>query len=244
MSRRLSVSARIGLLALALSAGGLAHAREPRAGQKADSKPAATPVLAEDKGKFLVLLDGQPAGSEEFQISPSGNEWIARGKAEISVPGGGTTQVSAKLKLAADGSPLEYEWSSQGPKKASATVVFERGTAKVELHLEGAKPYLQEFMFASPRVVVLDNNLYHHFTILARLYDWNTKGAQTFPVFIPQDLTPGTITVESAGFEEIEGHKLDVLKVRTVDLEINLYLDGRRLVRIAAPASKAVVVRE
>jgi len=202
-------------------------------------------LLAEDKGKFRILLEGQPVGTEEFDISQASGTWLARGKTEIHLPSGGTTQVSASLRLSPDGTPLGYEWSAQGQKKASATVEFQGGTAKMALQLEGSQPFIQELSFGTPRVVILDNNLYHHYAILARLYDWGAAGAQTFPVLIPQDMTPGSITVESAGSQEVDGASLEILRVRTADLELDLYLDAsHRLVRLAAPASKAVVVRE
>ena len=35
-----------------------------------------------------------------------------------------------------------------------------------------------------------------------------------------------------------------MLRVKTEDLEVNLYLDNLRLIRIAVPASNAEVVRE
>jgi hypothetical protein len=184
-------------------------------------------------------------GSEDFQIAPSGKEWVARGSVEINMPGEGSAQVSGKLRLSADGVPLHYEWSTRGQKKASSTIEFQEGSAKIQLHTEDAPAFTQEFQFDSPRVVILDNNLYHHYIILARLYDWNTSGPQSFPVLIPQDLTPGRITAESLGAQEREGAKFELLKVRSADLEIDLYLDeARRLVRLAVPASKAEVISE
>ncbi len=215
-----------------------ASAREPRPGAA---------LLAEDKGKFRILLDGQPVGSEEFRISPDdGNaqQWTARGSTEIRLPGG-ASQVSGRLQLAPDGTPRRYEWTSQSQKKASATVEFQGNVAKMSLELEGAKPFVQDFTFGSPRVVILDNNLYHHYALLARLYDWNARGAQTFPVLIPQEMTPGMITVEALGPQQVDGAALELLRVRTADLEINLYFDAsHRLVRLDVPASKAVIVRE
>jgi len=246
MRRGVALLAVSGLLAL--SAGALpAHAQagRPDKNRKGESGTApAAGLLAEEKGKFRVLLDGKPTGTEEFQISPSGNQWIARGSTEVSLPGGGSAQVTGTLKLNADGAPVRYEWSAQGQKKASATVEFEGGIARMELRMEGSSPFTQEFRFDSPRVVVLDNNLYHHYAVLARLYDPNTKGTQTFPVLIPQDLTPGAITIESLGAQEIEGARLELLRVRSADLEIDLYLDGRRLVRLAVPSAKVEIVRE
>ncbi len=214
--------------------------------KKGENPPAtaAPSVFVEEKGKFRILVDGQPAGSEEFQISPSGKDWLARGVAEVPSPNGGTIKVTGKLELSPDGTPQHYDWSATTPKKASASIEFHGGTAKMELRLEGNAPFTQEFNFDSPRVIILDNNLYHHFAILARLYDWKGKSPQTYPVLIPQDTTPGTILVEYGGPRVIEGVKLEMLRVRSADLEIELYCDGARLVRVSVPSSKVEIVRE
>ena len=215
-------------------------------GKKSASTASGPALLAEDKGRFRILLDGQAVGSEEFEISRSGADWTARGSTEVRMPSGGAaTRVTARLELTPNGTPLRYEWSTQSQKKASATVEFRGGTAKVALQLEGAQPFVQELSFGSPRVIVLDNNLYHQYALLARLYDWKAKGAQTFPVLIPQEMTPGNIAVEALGPQSVEGATLELLRVRTSDLEINLYLDSsHRLVRLSVPSSKVVIVRE
>jgi len=93
-------------------------------------------------------------------------------------------------------------------------------------------------------VAILDDNLYHQYTLLARLYDWDKKGAQTFSVLVPQEMTPGTVTVESLGSQEFGGKKVEELRVQTEDLEVDLFLDGRRVVRLVAPASNAEIIRE
>jgi hypothetical protein len=61
---------------------------------------------------------------------------------------------------------------------------------------------------------------------------------------VPQELTPGTVTVESLGGQDVDGKKLEELSVKTEDLEVDLYLEGQRLVRIVAPSSNAEIVRE
>jgi uncharacterized protein YaiE (UPF0345 family) len=196
-----------------------------------------------EKGNFKILVNGQPTGKEEFEIGPNGGNWIARGTSEIQAPEG-VTHVSGTLELHADGTPVRYEWSTQGAKKASATINFSGSTATIELRLEGARPFTQQFTFGSPQIVVLDNNLYHQYAVLAHLYDWDKKGAQTFSVLVPQELTPGTVTVESLGSQDVGGKKLDELSVKTEDLEVDLYLEGQRLVRIVAPGSNAEILRE
>jgi len=207
---------------------------------------AAPPSLfSPEKGKFRILVNGQPAGEEQFEISPSGDDWVAQGSTEIPSPQG-ATHIRGTLELHSDGTPVRYEWSTQGPKKASATIVFNGPTASVELRLENARPFTQQFTFSSPRVVVLDNNLYHQYAILARLYDWTKKGPQTFAVLVPQEMTPGTITVESLGKQDVgpTGAKLDELRVKTEDLEIDLFLDNQRLVRLASPSANAEILRD
>jgi hypothetical protein len=57
-------------------------------------------------------------------------------------------------------------------------------------------------------------------------------------------MTPGSVTVESLGQQNVEGKKLDELRVKTEDLELDVYLEGQRLVRIEAPNANAQIVRE
>ena len=154
------------------------------------------------------------------------------------------THITGTLEFGADGAPLHYEWATQGAKKASATVAFSGATASIEVRLEGARPFTQQFTFESTRVAILDDNLYHQYTLLARLYDWDKKGSQTFSVLVPQEMTPGTVTVESLGSQEFGGKKVEELRVQTEDLEVDLFLDGRRVVRLVAPASNAEIIRE
>ena len=205
---------------------------------------AAPLAFSPDKGKFKILVNGQPAGTEEFSLSANGGNWIARGNAEIQIPQG-PTHVTGNLELRPDGVPVRYEWTMQGAKKASSTIAFNGATANVELRMEGARPYTQQFTFNSDRVVVLDNNMYDQYAILARLYDWDKKGTQTFSVIVPQEMTPGSVTVESLGKQDTgSGEKLEQLRVKTEDIEINLFVDGQRLVRIVSPSANAEIIRE
>jgi len=161
-----------------------------------------------DKGKFRIMVNGQQVGKEEFEIGPSGSDWVAHGTSEIQAPKG-SFHVTGTLNLMPDGTPARYEWSTDGPKKASSVIVFNGVVANVELRVEGARPYTQQFTFSSPRIVVLDNNLYHQYAILFRLYDWDKKGVQSFSVLVPQEITPGSITVESVGQQDVGGASLE-----------------------------------
>src|ERR1700739_1861318 len=235
--RRPSFSVPALLLAFAIVAG--------LSGFAADKKAAPGSVFAADKGKFNILLDGASIGREEFEIEPLGASWIAKGSTSMKTPDGKSSKVTGTLTLQPDGAPLSYDWSAQTDKSNSAHILFANRVAKTTLQMQGAPPYQQENSFGSPLIAILDNNLYHQFELLARIYDWNKKGAQTFPVLIPQELTPGTIAVESTGTATAGGKSYEALKAPTADLEILLYLDSaHKLMRLEVPSAKVAVVRE
>jgi len=207
--------------------------------------PSAVVALTADKGTLRILQDGKEVGSEQFELGQSGNLWIEHSETVLKVPGSGETRSGGQLRVMDDGTPVHYEWTAQTSTKASGTVDFQSGTAKTKINLGAKEPLLQDFMFPSARMAILDNNLYGQYVLLARLYDWNAAGAQTFPVLIPQDATPGTITMESLGASTVGGTQVTGLRVRSADLEIHAFFDARhRLMRLEVPDVKVVVVRE
>jgi hypothetical protein len=210
------------------------------------ASPAGAPsIFSPDKGRLRISIKGQAVGSEDFEISPSGEAWLERSSMTAQAPGGPEIKATGQLTLSADGIPLHYDWAAQAQKKATGTVEFTGETAKCFANLGGASPLRKDFTFSSPHVAVLDNNLYYQFGVLAREYDWQAGGKQTFPVLIPQDMVPGTISVESLGKQAAGGGNYEALLVSTPDLEIKIFLDGnRRLMRIEVPASDAVIERQ
>ncbi len=218
------------------------------AGIAAQKKNVAAPgasVFAQDDGKLTIKLDGQTVGHEEFVITPSGGGWLAKGNADIKPSNGPASKVSGSLTLQPDGVPISYEWTSHAEKTNSAHLLFANGTAKMTLEMQGAHPFDQTFTFDTPLIAVLDNNLYHQYAVLARLYNWSKRGPQTFSVLIPQELMPGTITAESTGSATVDGKSYEGFRVNTTDLEVDLYLDSNhRLMRLEVPAAKVSVIRD
>ncbi len=202
-------------------------------------------VFSADKGKLRITINGQQVGSEDFEISSAGDAWIERSSMSAHTPGGPDIKASGQLKLSSDGVPIHYDWSAEAQRKATGSVEFNGGDAKCLADLGGTTPLRKDFKFTSPRIAVLDNNLYYQFGILAQQYDWTAGGKQSFPVLIPQDMVPGTISVESLGERESGNRKYEALRVSSPDLEIVVYLDAKRhMMRIEVPASSAVIERE
>lgn len=228
----------IGLACLALAALACAAKAEPQRSKKTTSS-----LFAEDKGKLVITVNGQVAGTEDFSITHSGEEWVARGATELGASKG-ATRVTGELRLNAAGEPLRYSWSTEGDKKATSTTTFDGRTAEITVDMGDGKPFRRDFHFSSP-VIVLDNNLYHQYEILAQVYNWTTGGQQNFAVFIPQGEAPGTITVDSPGPATVDGTRYDRLVMHTPDLEVMLFLDSsHRLMRLSVPAANAEVRRQ
>lgn len=211
----------------------------------ASQAPKKAGVFAADRGKFTIQLDGQTVGHEEFEISPASAGWAAQGTTDLKAPDSPAAHVTGMLTLQADGAPISYEWTSRAEKTNGAHILFANGVAKITLQMQGARPFEQDMSFGTPLIAVLDNNLYYQYGVLARVYDWSKRGAQNLPVLIPQELTPGSLTVESTGPVTAKGKSYDGLRVTTSDLEVLLFLDSsHRLMRLEVPAAKVSVGRD
>ncbi len=237
------------LLALSLSGTGFslwvsASPSHPLAASAAI--PAGSPsVFSPDKGKFRIAINGQQVGSEDFEISLAGDSWIQRSSMSAHSPDGTDIKATGQLKLSADGAPTRYDWSAEAQKKATGFVDFAGGIAKCTADLGGRTPLRKDFDFKSPIVAVLDNNLYYQFGVLARIYDWKAGGKQTFPVLIPQDMVPGSISVESLGPQMAGNGRYETLRVSSPDLEIMVYVDSsHRMMRLEVPSSNVTIERQ
>jgi hypothetical protein len=225
---------------LAAASAALALAPALAAGPRQKPSVALASPLAEDQGTFRILLHGKQVGSEQFRIAPAGSVWIARGVVDLELPGQPPERDDGRLELAPSGAPLHYDWIRETPDKRSLGVDFRGGTVTLVLRKPGSAPLVQKFSFSRQPIVVLDNNMYHQYALLARLYDWQRGGPQQFAVLIPQDELPGTVTLQA-----VAGGPTKQLVVHTADLQVNLYLDSSlRLIRLDVPGSGAAIVRE
>jgi hypothetical protein len=98
-------------------------------------------------------------------------------------------------------------------------------------------------------VIILDDNAFHHYILLAKRYDYVKGGIQEFSAFVPQQFMAGKISVSDKGKETIKmgekGVVLQHLLVDTGELQINLWLDERHeLKKLSVPKSNVEVIRE
>ena len=210
--------------------------------------PAARAGEESETGRLRILLNGQPIGSEHFQITGTATEIHARGEVVLTV-GDQTLRQTSSLLLAADLSPRNYEWKMEEPKKTWLHLQFNGGQGTITFLREDNKEDQQVFEFGSSRVAVLDINFFHHYLLLARLYDFARGGAQTIKVFVPQTGQPGEVTVELKGVETetVEGQAQPVrqLSITTEDNQVLLWLtESGRFVRLRAPQNNVEVVPE
>src|SRR5271167_4427344 len=131
-SPRRLVSLSVALI-LACSAAGIAD-------QKKNAAAPGTSLFAQDNGKLTIKLDGQTVGHEQFEITPSGGGWLAKGNSDFKTAQTPPSKVSGALTLQPDGAPISYEWTAQTDKKNGAHVLFANGIANVTVELEGARP--------------------------------------------------------------------------------------------------------
>lgn len=234
---------RIGplLLALVILATPIAVGAQKKSDKKASAENS-------ERGVFLVFAGGKSLGSERFEITTSPDGTEARADLQLSA-GGQTSTQKARLSLGPAGLPRSYEWDEETPKKAFVRVRFSESKADVEFPVEGGSVDLREFFFPTPDVVVLDNNVFHHFIFLLRHYDFAKGGRQTVNILIPQEVLPGTVDLQARGSEEVmvgsAKRRLERVEVMSTDNEISVWVDEqKRVVKIGVPQAGVEVVRE
>ena len=231
--KRRRVGFVLGLVALAGLLGGLLA-----------QGPASTPSTA--RGAFRILQGGKEVGQEEFEIEWSAEEIRARAQLTLKVEGK-KVEETATLTLSPNYEPRSYEWKRIKPAGQFVRVQFEGSKAAVEFP-SGEETDRREFEFEHTRVVILDNNFFHHYILLLRQYDFGRGGAQPVRILIPQALWPAVVTLELQGLEEATekaaGPSLRKLRMTSEDNEVWLWVDEKaELTRLAAPQAGVEVIR-
>ena len=201
-----------------------------------------------DSGVFEIRSAERRVGTESFKIIPSGSGWEATGELQLEAAGGPEILESCTLRLNTGFYPTAYERRQKSPKKGEIVAQFEPSqTTLVSRTEEGDQE--QVFFLPQDHLAVLDTNFFHHYWLLLRQYDSAQAGAQPFNIFIPQEATPGTLSLELQGKEnEVPGgvkREVNHFQLTTEELKIEIWATPEgEIERIWIPQAGLEVVRQ
>ncbi len=202
-----------------------------------------------DQGAFTLKLGGQEYGTERFSIVSAGGKVTAQSESQLREnESGQMMRTVSKLVVNVGFEPQSYTWSEEGPEKYALSVDFASGVAKSTLHRPNGRDDVRE-VHLPKNVVILDNNVLIHYEVLIERFEKAGGGKQTFPAYIPQSATPGTLTVQNAGNETISlggaQRSLRHLVVLSDNAQIDLWTDeNNRLQRLYWSEPQIEAVRQ
>lgn len=147
-------------------------------------------------GSFKVLVDGKPAGWERFEISHDGEVVAMKSTGELFSRGSSLT-----LKTVTEirnGNPTKYSVDvTENGRLRRYAVVFRRVGALVTI--EAGNRRSERDVRLSSNVVVLDDNVWHQYSLLIARYNRARGGNQPFRAFIPRALREVPVLVKPKG---------------------------------------------
>jgi len=214
-------------LLLGILAGGVASF-----GQETPGNP--RPVSLDDEGLFVISLAGQPVGTEKFRIHSSPGKVEAQGEIRLRLGENGkkaNVQSFPDLVLDPQLHPVTYRWNQKGPQSSRLEVDFRGNLAKaIYTTINGSEDNRE---FELPRdVVILDDNVVHHYQVIIARYQEMGGGKQMLRVFVPQEALPSLLTVEDMGngATTIDGATANLrhLQITTDLTHIDLWVDNQQ----------------
>jgi hypothetical protein len=200
-----------------------------------------------DSGVFNISINKRNVGTETFKIAPSATGVEITGELQLDMPGAGKVSENSVLKLDQNLKPTSYVRQQKQPKRGTVTVQFDSPQSKLTSQTDSGN---QEQLFYLPdnHLVVLDTNFFHQYALLLTQYEAATGGPQHFNVFVPQEATPGTISLELQGKENVEIGKsireLNHFQAVTDEIKIDIWATPQgEIQRILIPQANLEIVR-
>jgi hypothetical protein len=233
---------------LALLLAGIVATHRASSGQETPGNP--RPVKVDDQGVFVISVAGRPVGRESFKIHSSSGKVEAQGEIRLRIEQNGKTvsvQSFPNLVLDPQLRPVTYTWNQKGSQSSRLEVDFRARPARVRYKTISGNEDDRDFELA-PDVVVLDDNVVHHYQLITAHFQALGGGKQTLPVFVPQEALPSLLTVEdmgiapstSAGVTTNLRHLLITTDVTHIDLWVD---DQQHLERVSVPAAQLEAIR-
>ena len=208
-------------------------------------------VNVDDEGVFVISLGGRPVGTERFKIHSSQGKVEAQGEIRLHLEQNGKTvgvQSFPDLVLDPQLRPVTYTWNQKGPQSSRLEVDFSGKLARVRYMTISGNEDDRDFELP-PDVVVLDDNVVHHYQLIIARYQAMGGGKQTFRIFVPQEALPSLLTVEDMGnaATTIDGvtanlrHLLITTDVTHIDLWVD---DQQHIERVSVPEAQLEAIRK
>jgi hypothetical protein len=208
-------------------------------------------VNMDDEGVFLISLAGRPVGTEKFKIRSTVDRVEAQGDIHLSIEKNGkTVSVQSRPDLVLDPQlhPVTYTWNQSGPQSSGLEVDFSGKLARVRYKTITGNEDNREFALPSD-VMVLDDNVFHHYQLIIARYQAKGGDKQTFHVFVPQEALPSVLTVEDMGnaLTAINGvtanlrHLVIITDVTHLDLWVD---DQQHIERVSVPEAQLEAIRK
>jgi hypothetical protein len=179
-----------------------------------------------ETGKFTITQDGKKVGTEQFTISARrGGGYIAESKIQLA---GESSMQSSRLEVDEKLRPISYEYTRG---KGTIRVRIAQPITEYETESDGKKSTIE--LKLPENTAIVDNNFFSHYLLL--LYKVGEGGGE-FPIFVPQDITPGLAIVKPKGNNVYE------LNIGYVTMEATTDKNGK-LIKLTSAASKVVVER-
>jgi hypothetical protein len=170
-------------------------------GLAAEPAPLSAQSGASDSGTFEILINGYPAGTEEFSIEQTGvgenAEVTARGMVNVSLPTG-TVELASRLRASGfRADPVAYEITIGGssPRKIVGQIGDGRFSARIT---SPSGEQMREYV-ASSGATILDEGIAHHYYFIAQ----RTRSGEV-PILIPRENRQTMATVQDSGEEMVE----------------------------------------
>ena len=199
--------------------------QELEAPEAEDKAPPIT-YSGSESGRFKIFFDGKEIGYEEFKISGNDKLFKASSSTLLTISRQDpeetpeyldeedfeeplpqtprqpvepvTFLIRSTLRFNELFEPEAYEVvQDAGPNRMRANVRFLPDRSRVTYHSdEGAD---QRKIELKKNVTILDDNVFHHYLILSKRYDFSQGGIQEFSAFVPQHSWPAASAFRTWG---------------------------------------------
>jgi hypothetical protein len=184
-----------------------------------------------DRGTFEIFSAGKSIGSETFEIRVRADQIEASGEGRLRLDQNGKkieVQTSSIFLLDLEFDPISYAWNQKGEQSSQLSIDFHSKTAHARYKQVNGQDDKRDFKLDKD-VVVLDDNVVHHYQLALARYDQAKGGVQVLRAFIPQEALPGVITLNFMGRDAttVKGEKVTLRHyVLTAELaQIDLWVD-------------------